>query len=151
MDFTFDIRGNLTPAQAIDGSFQDFETTFVQSFEDSATRLLIFENFKRYINDFQTMITPDFCLWIDGSFVTHKIWLMESLNNNIPSNNYIIADISAQIEALNVVILRHKNNPNTAGLAAQYEHLRAQFYEKLKIALADIEIAAELQHLEKAA
>jgi hypothetical protein len=73
MDFTFDIRGNLTPPQAICCSLQNFETTFVQSFEESNTRALIFENFTRYIHDFQNTIATDFCLWIDGSFVTNKI------------------------------------------------------------------------------
>jgi hypothetical protein len=77
---------------------------------------------------------------------------MESLSTSLISNDYIVIDILAQIEALNVVILRHKSNSETSGLATQYEYLREQFYEKLKIALAEnFEIAAEVHHLEKAA
>lgn len=76
---------------------------------------------------------------------------MESINQT-PANDYIIIDILGQIEALNAIILRHKNNPDTCGLAAQYEHLREQFYQKLKTALAEnFEIIADVQHLEKAA
>jgi hypothetical protein len=73
MEFTFDIRGNLLPPQAIDCSLQDFETAFVQSFEESDTRLALFSSFMHYIRDFQTKVTPDFCIWIDGSFVSNKL------------------------------------------------------------------------------
>ena len=64
--------------------------------------------------------------------------------------NYQVIDCLDQISKLNEIINRHLADPHTAGLARQYEHLREQFYEKLKTALAEnFDIAADLQHQNK--
>ena len=69
---TYDFRGNLTPYDITQFSFETFVEHFVDEFEDSTTRKLIFEQYQRYLLDIRTMITDDFVQWIDGSFVSRK-------------------------------------------------------------------------------
>ena len=69
---TYDFRGHLAPYSIIEMTFDDFQHHFVEAFPNSPTRLLIFEEYKRYLSDFQTLITGNFIQWIDGSFVTQK-------------------------------------------------------------------------------
>ena len=69
---TYDFRGNLTPYDITQLSFEAFVEHFVDEFEDSTTRKLIFEQYQRYLLDIRTMITDDFVQWIDGSFVSRK-------------------------------------------------------------------------------
>jgi len=73
MELQFDIRGNLTPNQIIDISWDDFKQVFVESFEDTSTRHKTFEKFEAYIAEFQTEICKSFTLWVNGSFVSRKI------------------------------------------------------------------------------
>lgn len=69
----FDIRGNLIPEPAIQPiSIADFETHFVDDFEDSNTRFVLFEALQHYIKQWQTLISTDFEMWIDGTFITTK-------------------------------------------------------------------------------
>lgn len=76
MDLSFDVRGHLKPYKRNTLSFEDFEEDFeeyfVLNFDVDSKRHLIFENYKRYIKDFQTSITDNFTQWINGSFVTEK-------------------------------------------------------------------------------
>ena len=71
-NMTYDFRGNLTPYDITQLSFEAFVEHFVDEFEDSTTRKLIFEQYQRYLLDIRTMITDDFVQWIDGSFVSRK-------------------------------------------------------------------------------
>ena len=72
------------------------------------------------------------------------------MTTNIEAITIGIIDSLDQISKLNEIINRHLADPHTAGLARQYEHLREQFYEKLKTALAEnFDIAADLQHQNK--
>jgi hypothetical protein len=67
----FDERGNLV--EPVELNIVQFRETFVDKWQrDMSTRLAIFDVFKTYILDFRNLITPDFVMWIDGSFVTIK-------------------------------------------------------------------------------
>ena len=67
----FDIRGNLT--ENVEMTLSEFQETFVEKLDkDNTTRYAIFEVFETYIADFKTFITPNFTMWIDGSFVETK-------------------------------------------------------------------------------
>ena len=68
----FDILGNLTPYDLVDFSFEDFQYYFVNTFPKTSSRYIVFEKYKRYIDDFQKQVTTDFVQWIGGSFVTEK-------------------------------------------------------------------------------
>ena len=73
MNLNFDLRGNLKPYDKIELDYDQFRDFFIDKFELSETRLEIFENYKRYIKDFQHEITPSFTQWINGSFVSNKM------------------------------------------------------------------------------
>ena len=49
--YSFDIRGHLQPQGIIEMTQLEFEEVFVISFEESKTRSIIFEEYKRYTND----------------------------------------------------------------------------------------------------
>ena len=67
----FDILGNLT--ETIEITLSEFHETFVGKWhKDNTTRYAIYEVFETYITDFKTLITPNFTMWIDGSFVETK-------------------------------------------------------------------------------
>ena len=67
----FDIRGNLT--KTIEITLSEFQETFVGKWnKDNTTRYGIYDVFETYITDFKTLITPNFTMWIDGSFVETK-------------------------------------------------------------------------------
>lgn len=70
---TYDFRGNLTPYDITELSFEEFTHHFVDKFLDSTTRKVILEQYQRYLSDICTLITEDFVQWIDGSFVSRKI------------------------------------------------------------------------------
>ena len=72
------------------------------------------------------------------------------MTTNIEAITIGIIDSLDQISKLNEIINRHLADPHTAGLARQYEHLREQFYEKLKTAFAEnFGITADLHHQKK--
>lgn len=73
MFFSFDIKGNLLPAQKIALSFDKFKNTFVDLFEPDSARYAIFENYCRFLNDFAELVTANFIHWIDGSFVSNQV------------------------------------------------------------------------------
>lgn len=68
---TFDERGNLV--EPVELNIAQFRETFVAKWQGNAsTRPAIFDVFETYILDFRNLITPNFVMWIDGSFVTLK-------------------------------------------------------------------------------
>ncbi len=73
MELEFDSKGHLKPYDKITVKLADFEDFFVKNFQNSLTRAKIFENYLRFIQDFQSEVTPNFTHWINGSFVTRKI------------------------------------------------------------------------------
>jgi hypothetical protein len=68
----FDIRGNLQPSEIIPFSWENFNKIFVLDFEDSETRKKLFDNFQGFIHTIQENITPEFTIWVDGSYVSEK-------------------------------------------------------------------------------
>lgn len=73
MSLIFDENGCLTPSNAILTTLDIFEDVFVSKFIVSSTRKNIFENYKRYVVDFQKDIVGNFKQWVNGSFVTKKL------------------------------------------------------------------------------
>lgn len=68
---TFDERGHLVESYEL--NLMQFKELFVDKWQPNmSTRPNIFDVFEKYIVDFKTMITPDFIMWVDGSFVTKK-------------------------------------------------------------------------------
>ena len=72
MELNFDIRGNLKPYEVIETSMENFQKTFVNSFEEESTRLELFKNYNQYMSDLSHLLTKDFSQWIDGSFVSNR-------------------------------------------------------------------------------
>lgn len=70
--YSFDIRGYLQPKGIMEMTFNDFEEVFVTTFEDSQTRSIIFQEYKRYTNDLKEILKSSFIQWIDGSFVNNR-------------------------------------------------------------------------------
>ncbi len=68
----FGENGLLFPPEKIKLTVVEFEDFFVKSFPNSTTRKQLFENYLTYVEDFKTMLSPNFTQWIDGSFVTRK-------------------------------------------------------------------------------
>lgn len=68
----FDSRGNLFPAQKITISIEEFYEFFVSKFHNSR-REELYNDYLKYIDNFQNLVSPDFCHWIDGSFITRKL------------------------------------------------------------------------------
>jgi hypothetical protein len=68
---TFDERGHLL--EPIELNLTEFKEIFVDEWQDkTSTRPNIFATFEQYLTDFKALITPDFHMWINGSFVTQK-------------------------------------------------------------------------------
>ncbi|MDX2305967.1 MAG: hypothetical protein NW226_24370 [Microscillaceae bacterium] len=72
MKLSFDEKGYLQPARALNCDLADFEQYFVNNFPNSNTRHKLFVNYMRYIEHFSKYITRKFTHCIDGSFVTLK-------------------------------------------------------------------------------
>ena len=73
MRFKFNSRGFIMPYQRITSSVEEIAEVFVKPFPDSETRQIIFDNYLNYLDDFQTLITPNFIHWLDGSFMSKKL------------------------------------------------------------------------------
>ena len=73
VEIGFDMRGNLKPDAKIELSFDEFQALFLRSFDQIETsRVIIFEDYLRFIHDFKTLVTADFSQWVNGSFVSKK-------------------------------------------------------------------------------
>jgi hypothetical protein len=60
MKLTFDQKGFLKPYEKVVTDLTTFESYFVQNFENSITRNLIFQAYKVFLSDFAEKVTPDF-------------------------------------------------------------------------------------------
>ena len=65
----FDERGHLVETYEL--NITQFKELFVDKWRDS-TRPNIFSVFEKYVEDFKNLITPNFNMWVNGSFVTQK-------------------------------------------------------------------------------
>jgi len=72
MDLKFDIRGNLSPYKKVEISIDEFQENYVEPFDSNSSRKIIFEDYKIYLDDFQSEISLNFKQWINGSFVTNR-------------------------------------------------------------------------------
>jgi len=71
-ELSFDDNGYLIPYEEIETNLETLKKYFVDAFPNSYTRHLIFNNYEKFIADFQYEIFPHFEQWIGGSFVTKK-------------------------------------------------------------------------------
>lgn len=69
---TFDQFGYLTPYELIETDLETFEQVFVNAFNGSDTRKIIFKAYLDYLDQLQQIIGKGFYQWIDGSFITKK-------------------------------------------------------------------------------
>ena len=72
MNVEFDHLGNLRPYKKVTMNLLEFESNFVKPFDEYSSRHSIFENYRRYISDFQEQVASEFTHWINGSFVSNK-------------------------------------------------------------------------------
>lgn len=70
---TFDKNGNPQPEGIQEFQFSEFKTIFVENFNNSISRKLIFEKYEEYISDFKNQIGNEFKNWVNGSYTTTKI------------------------------------------------------------------------------
>ncbi len=87
----FDNNGNPVPYDIIKLSIIEFKDSFVSNFNNSQKRILLFENYKKYIKDFYNDILKGNDLWIhwiDGSYTTNK-----ANPNDIDLVNIVHSDI----------------------------------------------------------
>ena len=65
-------NGHLTPNQIIEISEEEFELNFVSSLPNEGHRTELFKYYKAFIEAFAKAITPNFDVWIGGSFTSNK-------------------------------------------------------------------------------
>ena len=66
----FDNRGNLLENYVV--NFEEFYSEFVSKWDsEDSIRSDISQIFQTYINDFKALITSEFIIWIDGSFLSN--------------------------------------------------------------------------------
>ena len=68
----FDENGYLKPYQPIEIDIESFKYNFVDSFPNSISRELLYNNYLRFLYSFQDNIFTFFEQWIDGSFTTKR-------------------------------------------------------------------------------
>ncbi len=68
----FDTSGHLLPYQKLTFTPDEFRRVFVDGFPNNITRRTIYADYQRFVTDLQSLISPTFTHWIDGSFVTMK-------------------------------------------------------------------------------
>jgi hypothetical protein len=73
MQISFDQFGNLSPSQKSVFTLPLLKTIFVDEFQESKTRKIIFEGLEAFLTNLSNFIDASFDLWVDGSFVTNKL------------------------------------------------------------------------------
>ncbi|GAB3963138.1 hypothetical protein GCM10028805_65650 [Spirosoma harenae] len=71
MSVLFDIRGNLQANSLVILSQLEIEQFFVNSFDSTSTRHVLFEEYKRYTVDLRRILERPFYQWINGSFTSN--------------------------------------------------------------------------------
>lgn len=72
MPLNFTPNGHLSPAKEISSNENELVYYFVDGISNSNTRKQLFNSYLNFILDFSQKISPNFTLWINGSFVTKK-------------------------------------------------------------------------------
>lgn len=70
--YQFDKYGYLSPYEGQWTTVEELRHYFVEQFPTSEKRLLLFNNYLRFIYRFQDDVFPYFEQWINGSFVSKK-------------------------------------------------------------------------------
>jgi hypothetical protein len=68
-----DNYGNLMPYQAIETDLEAVDSFFVMPFTASLTRNDLFALFSQFLNEIREILSCNFNLFIDGSFVSNKL------------------------------------------------------------------------------
>lgn len=63
-------KGHLKPGRPIVLGLRELEHHFVHAFPKSERRRWLFDNFERYLYQFQDEVYPYFEVWVNGSFVS---------------------------------------------------------------------------------
>lgn len=79
MQISFDQFGNLSPSQKNVFTLSLLKTVFVDEFQESKTRKIIFEGLEAFLTNLSNFIEISFDLWVDGSFVTNNILIQMTL------------------------------------------------------------------------
>lgn len=72
MNLSFDKEGFLYPYESIKSDIETIERYFVDDFQESSTRRSLFNNYLKYIHDFQNRVSKHFYQWMNGSFISQK-------------------------------------------------------------------------------
>lgn len=62
----------LVPNKAIEATIEEFADYFAYSLADVAHRTILFEEYQTFVQAFSEQITPNFEVWIGGSFTSKK-------------------------------------------------------------------------------
>lgn len=73
MKIQFDERNNLSRTENDIFSLKFLKQNFVDEFQESQTRALIYEGLVKFLTNFYNFTKTSFEIWIDGSFVTKKV------------------------------------------------------------------------------
>jgi len=72
MKLSFNIRGNLKPYKVNTISIENFQETFVNTFQNNAKRKELHQYYQIYVEQLKRLVKEDFYQLIDGSFVSSK-------------------------------------------------------------------------------
>lgn len=72
LKITFDENGYLYPYEPIEVDLDILKTNFVDAFPNSESRQWLFNNYLKFLYQFQDEVFTYFEQWIDGSFITQK-------------------------------------------------------------------------------
>jgi hypothetical protein len=73
MRLNFDERGNYKPYGRSELNLNQFREIFVDAFNEDSSRHVIYNEFEKYVTEFSSEVSPQFIIWINGSFVTNKL------------------------------------------------------------------------------
>lgn len=73
MMLNYDIRGNLESNEIIPMEWDNFVQHFITDRPNSRTRQDLLANFTAFLLQLHSTISPNFKIWIDGSFISTKI------------------------------------------------------------------------------
>lgn len=74
MEFSFDIRGHLTPYGKNQIDHKQFKEGFVDPFDEDSSRHELYKGFIKYNNHLKDLLNNQkYIQWVDGSFISRKI------------------------------------------------------------------------------
>lgn len=126
-------NGHLTPSQAIELTEEEFERYFVSSLENIEHRTELYQDYKSFIKAVKEDITPNFEVWIGGSFTSQKEFPRD-IDLVIFAEFKILQEKEKEFEKLK---MNHKGNPKRLDiykvLVYPENHRDVFLYESKKI------------------